>query len=153
LARYLRRARPSLHVYPVVEPEEERTAPHDRALHARLTAERGTKLLFVGRVVRNKRHDDLLRAFDAYCAAYDPLAKLWLVGNDQSDPEYRAELERHRQSMPSGGAVTFTGKVSEEVLRSYLLAADVLLCASEHEGFCIPVAQAMALDMPVVARA
>jgi L-malate glycosyltransferase len=153
LARYLRRPRPALHVYPVVEPDEERTAPHDAELRARLAAERGTKLLFIGRIARNKRHDDLMRAFDAYRRKYDPIAKLWLVGNDRCDPAYRAELERHRQSLPSGDAVTFTGKVSDEALRSYLLAADVLLCASEHEGFCIPVAQAMALDIPVVARA
>lgn len=153
LSRWLRRPRPALHVYPVVEPAAERAAPVDEATRARLAASTGTKLLFVGRVARNKRHDDLLRAFDAYRRRFDPRAQLWLVGSDRSDPPYRETLEALRRSLPSGDAVTFTGKVPDPVLRAYLLAADVLVCASEHEGFCIPIAQAMALDIPVVARA
>jgi glycosyltransferase involved in cell wall biosynthesis len=47
--------------------------------------------------------------------------------------------------------VTVTGKVSEGAMYAYLRGADVLVCASEHEAFCIPVAHAMALGIPVVA--
>jgi glycosyltransferase involved in cell wall biosynthesis len=152
LAPYLRRPRAALHIYPVVEPAEERAAPVDETLRASLAAEKGTKLLFIGRVARNKRHDDLLRAFDVYRRRFDPGARLWLVGSDRCDPPYRAELGEQLRALPRADAVTFTGKVSDAALRAYLSAADVLLCASEHEGFCIPVAQAMALDVPVVAR-
>lgn len=153
LARYLRRPRPALHIHPIVEPDEERSAAVDEGLLARLRAEPGTKLVFVGRVARNKRQDDVVRAFDAYRGRFDPQARLWLVGNPQSDPAYRAELEALREALPGGAAVTLTGKVPDAVLRAYLRAADVLVCASEHEGFGIPLAQAMALDVPVVARA
>jgi glycosyltransferase involved in cell wall biosynthesis len=153
LVPYLRRPRPAVHVYPIVEPAAERAAAVDGALRDRLVSSAGTKLLFIGRVARNKRHEELLRAFDVYRRRFDPTAQLWLVGNDQCDPPYRAELETLRRSLPSGEAVTFTGKVSDLALRAHLLAADVFVCASEHEGFCIPIAQAMALDVPVVARA
>jgi glycosyltransferase involved in cell wall biosynthesis len=153
VARYLRRPRPSLHVYPVVEREAERAAPFDEALRDRLRATPGTKLVFIGRVARNKRHDELLRAFEAYRRRYDPAAKLWFVGSEHCDPSFRADLEALRHELACGEAVTFTGKVPDPALRAYLAAADVLVCASEHEGFCIPVAQAMALDVPVVARA
>jgi glycosyltransferase involved in cell wall biosynthesis len=152
LAPYLRRPRPALQVYPVVEPAEERAAPVDESVRASLAAVKGTKLLFVGRVARNKRYDDLLRAFDVYQRRFDPGARLFLVGNDRCDQPYRAELGAQVRELARGDAVTFTGKVSDAALRAYLSAADVLLCASEHEGFCIPIAQAMALDVPVVAR-
>jgi glycosyltransferase involved in cell wall biosynthesis len=153
LARYLRRPRPALHIYPVVEPDEERAAPVDDALVARLRAEPGTKCLFIGRIARNKRQDAVMRAFDAYRSRFDPRAQLWLVGSEHGDPAYRAELERLRSGLEGGTAVTLTGKVSDAALRAYLRAADVLVCASEHEGFGIPLAQAMALDVPVIARA
>jgi glycosyltransferase involved in cell wall biosynthesis len=153
LAPYLRRPRPGLHIHPVVEPDEERAAPVDDALVTRLRAEPGTKLLFIGRIARNKRQDAVMRAFDAYRSRFDPRARLWLVGSEHGDPAYRAEIERLRYDLEGGVAVTLTGKVPDPALRAYLLAADVLVCASEHEGFGIPLAQAMALDVPVVARA
>jgi glycosyltransferase involved in cell wall biosynthesis len=151
-ARYLRRPRPALHIYPVVDPVEERGAPADEALLARLRSTPGTNVLFVGRLVRNKRQDDVMRAFDEYRRRFDPEAKLSLVGNE-ADPDYRRELETLRRSLASADAINLTGKVSDAVVRSHLRAADVLVCASEHEGFCIPLAQAMALDIPVIARA
>jgi glycosyltransferase involved in cell wall biosynthesis len=152
-APFLRRPRPGLHIYPVVDPEAERAAPYDEALAARLCAQPGTRIVFVGRLVRNKRQDDLLRAFDAYRGRFDAQARLWLIGADQCDPVYRGEIDALRRALPSGDAVTVTGKIPDETLRAHLRTADVLVCASEHEGFCLPIAQAMALDVPVVARA
>jgi glycosyltransferase involved in cell wall biosynthesis len=149
---FLRRPRPALHIYPVIDPAEKRSAPVDEALLARLRAMHGTNVLFVGRVVRNKRQDAVMRAFDEYRRRFDPEATLWLIGGE-ADPGYRRDLERLRRSLASADAINLTGKVSDAVMHTHLRAADVLLCASEHEGFCIPIAHAMALDVPVIARA
>ena len=43
------------------------------------------------------------------------------------------------------------GSVAEGELYAYYRRADVFLCASEHEGFCVPVVEALCFDTPVVA--
>jgi glycosyltransferase involved in cell wall biosynthesis len=149
---FLTRPRPAVHLYPLVDREECWRAPLDGALLESLRSTGDVNLVFVGRIVSNKRQDRLLRLFDHYHRR-NPRSRLFLVGNDASDPAYRAELGRLRGTLASGPHVTLTGKVSERALHAYLRAADVFVCASEHEGFCIPVAQAMALDVPVVALA
>jgi glycosyltransferase involved in cell wall biosynthesis len=149
---FLHRPRPALHMYPVVEPEDCRRAPVDATLLARLKSGGDVNLVFVGRIVRNKRQDQLLRLFDRYHAC-NPRSRLFLVGNDSCDPGFRAELEQQRAALRAPDRVTFTGKVSERALNAYLRGADVFVCATEHEAFCLPVAHAMALDVPVVALA
>jgi L-malate glycosyltransferase len=149
---FVSRPRPALHLYPVIEADEVRRAPVDGSLLASLKSSGDVNLVFVGRIVRNKRQDQLLRLFDRY-HALDPRARLFLVGNETGDPEFRAELEQQRARLRAGDRVTFTGKVSEGAMNAYLRGADVFVCATEHEAFCIPVAHAMALDVPVVALA
>ena len=92
-------------------------------------------------------------AFDHYWREINRAARLWLVGSDRGDVEYRAELERLRDALPSGKQITFTGKVTDPQVHAYYRAADVFICASAHEGFCMPITQAMALDVPVLAYA
>lgn len=152
-ARFLDAPRPMLCLYPVVEPAEIAAEPYDQALLARLRQPGATNLVFVGRIARNKRQDLLMLAFDHYWREFDRAARLWLVGNDRGDTAYRAELERLRGALPSGGSIAFTGKVSDPQVNAYYRAADVFVCASAHEGFCVPIAQAMALDVPVLAYA
>lgn len=153
LAPYLKAPRPALHIYPVVEPAALHAARYDRRLLERLRRAGETNLLFVGRVAQNKRHDRLMRAFSRYAQQHDPRARLWLVGSDRFDQQHRRELEILRRELPLGERITFTGKVSEAAMHAYYRAASALVCASDHEGFCVPVAQAMAYDVPVVAYA
>lgn len=153
LARHLRSPLPAVAIHPVIDSEQVRRSPVDEALLARLRAEPGPHLLFVGRIARNKRQERLMHMFDAYWRLIDRRARLWLVGNDQQDTDYRAQLESLRCALPSGSRMAFAGKVSEAAMHAYFRAADVFVCASEHEGFCVPIAQAMAWDLPVVAFA
>ncbi len=111
------------------------------------------KFLFVGRIARNKRQDLLMRMFDYYCAEINPDARLWLVGGYAPDPGYRAELDALRRSLRSSDRIVFTGKVSDEALAGLYRRADLFVCASEHEGFCMPVVEAMKAGLPVVAQA
>ena len=64
----------------------------------------------------------------------------------------RGALLRHVDEMGLRHAVTFTGAVSDDELRTLLTAADVLVVASRHEGFGVPVLEAMSLRLPVVAN-
>jgi glycosyltransferase involved in cell wall biosynthesis len=48
-------------------------------------------------------------------------------------------------------AVTVVGSIRPEELEAYYRTADVFVCASDHEGFCVPIVEAMAHDLPVVA--
>ena len=107
----------------------------------------------MGRVARNKRQDRLLQVFDYYHRHINRHAHLWLVGNENSDPAYRAELERLRGSLASCHRIHFCGKVRDEETYAYYRAADIFVSASEHEGFGMPLVEAMVLDVPVIALA
>jgi glycosyltransferase involved in cell wall biosynthesis len=152
LAGYITSTKPAIQIPPVVHSEKLLQASFDRGLFADLKRS-GTNILFAGRIARNKRQDVLMHLFNDYCTRINPGATLWLVGNDQNDKIYRAELEALRLSLPAGQRIVFTGKVSNEELYAYYRAADIFVSASEHEGFCIPLIEAMAFQVPVMAYA
>jgi len=108
-------------------------------------------ILFVGRLVPNKRQDDLIRAFSAYHHLINSHSRLILVGTEAHAPGYRLELESMAAALNLAACVHLPGAVSREELGGFYRAADVFLCLSEHEGFCIPLVEAMAFDLPVVA--
>jgi glycosyltransferase involved in cell wall biosynthesis len=121
------------------------------ARDALVSSKRGTDWLFVGRVAANKAHHDLVRAFALYRRTWDPNARLFLVGGVTS--EYQYALDRLVTRLELDGAVIFTGSVSPGVLGAHYAAADVFVCLSDHEGFCVPVIEAMWWGLPVVAYA
>jgi L-malate glycosyltransferase len=127
------------------------TKPVDAALLPQLVASsRGAKWLFVGRVAPNKAQHDIVRAFAWYRNAYDAEAMLWLVGAGPSDA-YAASLDRLIDRLCIGDAVVLTGAVSEAALGAYYTAADVFVSMSSHEGFGVPLVEAMSFGVPVVA--
>lgn len=121
----------------------------DDACSARLTAE-GRSWLFVGRIAPNKCHHDLIKAFSVYRRVYDASARLRIVGGSASD-SYVDALRELVSALQLDGAVSFAGQVSDSELASYYDAADVYVCVSEHEGFCVPLLEAMHHSVPVVA--
>lgn len=109
-------------------------------------------LLFVGRLVPNKRQDDLIRAFQAYHRLANPNSRLLLVGSEANAPGFRLELETMAGGLGLAEHVHMPGPVGlREGLGGYYQAADLFLCLSAHEGFCIPILEAMAFDLPVIA--
>jgi glycosyltransferase involved in cell wall biosynthesis len=110
----------------------------------------GRDWLFVGRIAPNKCQHDLVAALAAHRKAYGSRARLHLVGSSTS-PMYSFALERFVAALGLEEAVEITGPVSAGALGAYYRAADVLVCVSEHEGFCVPVIEAMYHDVPVVA--
>ena len=120
------------------------TSPRDGAL----SEDDGT-VLFVGRLAPNKCQHDLIAAF-AVLSRFRPRSRLVLVG-DASPPQYLQSLKRLARRLDVQSRVVFTGKVSDKNLLEWYRLADVLACASEHEGFGVPLVEAMANGLPVVA--
>src|SRR5579864_4356621 len=108
-------------------------------------------LIFVGRICPNKRQDDLLRIFDTYYHRYNPDARLLLVGSWEGTESYAEQLRAQIKSCGLEKAVWFPGKITPAALAAAYRSSSVLVCASEHEGFCVPLLEAMAFDLPVVA--
>jgi glycosyltransferase involved in cell wall biosynthesis len=126
-------------------------APDARALERlRRGAAGGARWLFVGRLAPNKCQHDVIAAFAAYRLLHDPAARLTLVGGFTSD-QYRWSLEAMAAELGITDAVELTGTVTAPQLIAHFHAADVFVCLSEHEGFCVPVVEAMHLGVPVVA--
>lgn len=140
---------------PVVVPPlvELGSCPPDQATLDRLgTTRRGAELLFVGRVSPHKAQHHLVAALAAYRRAYDPGARLHLVGGSACDP-FRDALVRYAATLGLADVVDVAGSVGPGELAAHYRHADVFACASSHEGFCVPLLEAMAYGLPIVAYA
>ncbi len=109
-----------------------------------------TTILCVGRVVPNKNLPLAVAAFAEYRTKFNPHARLVLAG-DQPVPYHAAAVRACIEESGQAGHVFVTGKVSNAQLKALYLTADVLLVTSLHEGFCVPLIEAMGLRVPVVA--
>jgi glycosyltransferase involved in cell wall biosynthesis len=111
-----------------------------------------TNVMFVGRVIPNKKFEDVIRAFHVYRTRHNPLSRLLLVGSYGGFERYLAMLTAlvARLGTPD---VYFFGHVSNEELTALYDVADLFLCASEHEGFCVPLIESFYKRVPVLAYA
>lgn len=139
---------PAVTVVPPYLGELPPAADTDRLEQLR-AGKRGVDLLFVGRIVPHKGHVHLIRLLAALRANADPHARLFLVGAP-GPPYYMDFLERTRQRLCPEGVV-FTGSVTGAQLTAHYAAADLFVCMSEHEGFGVPLIEAMRMGLPVVA--
>lgn len=112
----------------------------------------GHHWLFVGRLAPNKCQHDLIAAFAAYRLLYDPGARLTLIGSE-AVPSYGDALYGLIDDLGLTGVVTCAGAVTDAELAAYYADADAFVCLSRHEGFCVPLLEAMRHDVPVVALA
>jgi glycosyltransferase involved in cell wall biosynthesis len=111
-----------------------------------------TNILFVGRVIANKKIEDLIRFFHAYHSRFNPRSRLLIVGAHTGFERYLASLHQLAATLDVA-QVHFVGHVSDEELVAYYEVADLFLCASEHEGFCVPLIEAFYKSVPVLAYA
>ena len=105
----------------------------------------------MGRIVPSKGQHELVKALWAYRRLYDPAARLHLVGGSSSFAYLKA-LRGFVAELGLADAVRITGDVSDAALAAYFAAADAYLSLSVHEGFGVPLVEAMAAGVPVVAR-
>jgi L-malate glycosyltransferase len=111
-------------------------------------------ILFVGRIVPNKRIDDHIRLAEMYKRYIDSYYRFIFVGRYDGVPAYyhqiRGLIGAYRM-LPE--RFWFTGPVPDEDLAAFYRWADVYVSLSEHEGFCVPLVESMAADVPVLAYA
>lgn len=109
-------------------------------------------ILFVGRIAPNKRLEDHIRLIEHYKRYIDAFYRFIFVGKDDAVPAYghaiRALVAEYR-ILPE--RIWFTGPVPEAELAAYYRNAHAYVSLSEHEGFCAPLVEAMAMDVPVLA--
>jgi glycosyltransferase involved in cell wall biosynthesis len=119
---------------------------------ARLRADHGeaTVLLFVGRVSPNKGHERLVEALWVYRRLYDPDARLHLVGPTVT-PAYAEAVFAFADELGLADAVHHAEGLSGAELAAWYEDGDVFVCLSRHEGFCIPLLEAMRAGTPIVA--
>lgn len=110
----------------------------------------GAVWLAVGRVAPNKALEHTIAALAMARQSNDRGATLRIVGKPATDAYERA-LRRYVAELGLEGAVTFTGYASDAAVAAAYTTADVLVVTSEHEGFGVPVVEAMAAGLPVVA--
>jgi glycosyltransferase involved in cell wall biosynthesis len=113
-----------------------------------------TNILFVGGMKPNKGHLDALRAYAAYRIVYGGRARLIFAGSfDPSLSSYVEQVQDLSRRLRIEADVVFERSVSSAQLRALYYVSDVFLCVSEHEGFCVPLIEAMAFRVPILAWA
>ena len=111
-------------------------------------------ILMVSRVAPHKGHVALLEAFATYYLDYNTESRLIIVGKEEEPfRRYSQRIRDVASRLLLDGAVVFTGPASDRALKSYYLLSNLFAIASEHEGFCVPIVEAMALKVPVIAYA
>jgi glycosyltransferase involved in cell wall biosynthesis len=126
----------------------------ERPALTRLLDDELVNFLFVGRIAPNKRIEDHLKLAEHYKRYVDAYYRFIFVGRFDAVPRYYATI---RALMTELGLLNdrfiFTGPVSDDELAVYYRHAAVYISMSEHEGFCAPLVEAMAADVPVLAYA
>ncbi len=107
-------------------------------------------ILFVGRIAPNKKLEDILRAFYFYKKVINKHSRLFLAGPFEFSERYYWSLIRLIENLEIED-VHFTGRIEFGDLLAYYHIADLFLCMSEHEGFCIPLVEAMKFRIPILA--
>jgi glycosyltransferase involved in cell wall biosynthesis len=140
-----------VHILPLILDFSLLKSRPDRAT-ARCIADGKINVLFVGRGVPNKRIEDLLCAFHYFQKTVRPDSRLIHVGSYTNLERYQALVQALARRFEIKNIV-FAGSVSQAELNAYYAGAHLFLCMSEHEGFCIPLLESMAHNVPVLAYA
>jgi len=136
-------------VLPILIPFDDYKKEPDAAVLAKYN-DGYTNLLFTGRIAPNKRQEDVIRAFYYYKKFYNPKSRLILVGSHNGMERYYQRLKSYINALELEDVV-FPGHIKFNAILAYYKLADVFLCQSEHEGFCVPLVEAMCFDTPIVA--
>lgn len=109
-----------------------------------------TNLIFVGRVSPNKKQEDVIKIFYYYKKYFNSNSRLFIVGSYNGMERYYNELLCLVGKLGVKDVV-FTGHISFKEILAYYHIADMFLCMSEHEGFCVPLVESMFFKVPIIA--
>ena len=127
--------------------------PENPGIAALLRSTPGIHLLHVGRLAPNKCIDDIIKVFYFLHHYVEPQSTLWIVGIDIDTELHSFELKRLVHELDLEGSVNFAGCMADAEIKALYRNATAYLCMSEHEGFCLPLAEAMHFGLPVLAYA
>lgn len=137
-----------IHVLPIIIPMHEyEKLPDENVIHK--FNDNVINVLFVGRIAPNKCQEDIIRCVSYYAKHYHNRIRLLLVGSYDGMERYYEALQEFVKMFPV--EVIFTGRVSFAELLSYYTSADIFISMSEHEGFCVPLIEAMLFNLPIIA--
>jgi glycosyltransferase involved in cell wall biosynthesis len=145
---------PRTGVMPIAVNTERITGAPPRPALERILADGLINVLFVGRIVPNKRIEDHIRLAEMYKRYVDSYYRFIFVGRYDGLPRYYAQVRAliaQYEMLPD--RFWFTGPVPDEDLAAFYRWSDAYVSLSEHEGFCVPLVEAMAADVPIVAYA
>ena len=136
-------------VRPILIPFEDYAKKPDEAIVREMTKDGWTNIVFVGHIAPNKRQEDLIRTFAVY-KKMNARSRLILVGSWTGMENYYERLRTYAQALGLEDVV-FTGHIPFAQILAYYHSASVFLCMSAHEGFCVPLAEAMYFRVPIIA--
>jgi L-malate glycosyltransferase len=141
-------------VFPIAVDTARVTGHVDRPALEEILDDGLVNFLFVGRIAPNKKIEDHIRLAEHYKRYVDAYYRFIFVGRFDVVPRYyamiRALMAEYRLL---NDRFIFTGPIPDEELAVYYQHAAVYTSLSEHEGFCVPLVEAMAADVPVLAYA
>ena len=137
-------------VRPVLIPFGDYTKTPDAKVLEKYGGDGYTNILFVGRIAPNKKQEDIISAFAYYKKYVDPRSRLILAGSYAGMERYFRALQNYVSALMLEDVV-FTGHTGFSELLAYYKLADIFLCMSEHEGFCVPLTEAMLFGVPIIA--
>jgi len=108
-----------------------------------------TNIIFVGRIAPNKKQEDVIRTFYCY-KKINPKSRLILAGSWTGMENYYNRLKKYVEILKLDDVI-FTGHITFDEILAYYQIADVFLCMSRHEGFCVPLVEAMFFNIPIIA--
>jgi glycosyltransferase involved in cell wall biosynthesis len=138
-------------VLPINPPLDKLDAVEEDREFLRRLEDGKVNLLFVGRIVPNKKVEDIIKLFCCYHRGVNARSRLLLVGSLLST--YHSALVSLVRGMGVEDRVWFMGKVSDSRLKACYLGSHYYISMSEHEGFCVPLLEAFHFGLPVLAYA
>ncbi|MDE6592822.1 MAG: glycosyltransferase [Oscillospiraceae bacterium] len=136
-------------VRPILIPFEDYEKKPDKNLLARYK-DGFVNIVFVGRIAPNKKHEDIISAFCYYKKHINKNSRLILAGSYTGFEKYYERLQKYVRALELEDVV-FTGHIKFPGILAVYSAADIFLCMSEHEGFCVPLTEAMFFKVPIIA--
>ena len=141
---------PNAKVFPLLFHPDGLNTPADPAILAKFSVPM-KNILFVGRIAPNKCIEELITAFAWFHKNIEPQSRLLIVGSDRSAPTYYAMLKMYAAELGLD-TVFFERFASPAGLSAYYQIANIFATTSRHEGYCLPLIEAMYKGVPVVAR-
>ena len=141
-------------VLPIVVDTARLTGAARRPALEAILADGLVNILFVGRLAPNKKIEDHIRLAEHYKRSVDAYYRFVFVGRTDAVPSYYRTIQALvREYRMLQDRFWFVGAVPDEDLAAYYRHAHAYVSMSEHEGFCVPLVESMAMDVPVLAYA